>query len=65
MKRVKAIVGIQGADWSIDAGEVQDWGDDRAEFYIRSGDVELVEDLNPQKPKVVEEPKAKRSKAKK
>ena len=62
MKRVKAIVGIQGADWSIDAGEVQDWGDDRAEFYIRSGDVELVEDLNP---KAVEEPKAKRSKAKK
>jgi len=46
MKRVKAKVGIQGNGWAIDAGEVQDWGDDRAELFLRSGDVELVEDLN-------------------
>ena len=47
MKRVKAKVGIQGNGWAIDAGEIQDWGDDRAELFLRSGDVELVEDLNP------------------
>ena len=46
MKRVKAKVGIQGNGWAIDAGEIQDWGDDRAELFLRSGDVELVEDLN-------------------
>jgi len=47
MKRVKAKVGIQGNGWAIDAGEIQDWGDDRAALFLRSGDVELVEDLNP------------------
>jgi len=46
MKRVKAKVGIQGNGRAIDAGEIQDWGDDRAELFLRSGDVELVEDLN-------------------
>ena len=46
MKRVKAKGGIQGNGWAIDAGEIQDWGDDRAELFLRSGDVELVEDLN-------------------
>ena len=46
MKRVKAKVGSQGNGWAIDAGEIQDWGDDRAELFLRSGDVELVEDLN-------------------
>ena len=46
MKRVKAKVGIQGNGWAIDAGEIQVWGDDRAELFLRSGDVELIEDLN-------------------
>ena len=36
MKRVKAKVGIQGNGWAIDAGEIQDWGDDRAELFLRS-----------------------------
>jgi len=56
MKRVKAKVGIQGNGWAIDAGEIQDWGDDRAELFLRSGDVELVEDMNP---KAEEPPKKK------
>jgi len=56
MKKIKAKVGIQGNGWAIDAGEIQVWGDDRAELFLRSGDVELVEDLNS---KVEEPPKKK------
>ena len=56
MKKIKAKVGIQGNGWAIDAGEIQVWGDDRAELFLRSGDVELVEDLNS---KVEESPKKK------
>jgi hypothetical protein len=56
MKRVKAKVGIQGNGWAIDAGEIQDWGDDRAALFLKSGDVELIEDLNQ---KVEEPPKKK------
>ena len=50
MKRVKALCGIQGNGWAIDEGEIQDWGDDRYELFVKAGYVELVEDLSP-KPK--------------
>jgi len=43
MPKVKAKVGIQGNGWAIDAGEIQEWGEDRAALFLRSGDVELVD----------------------
>jgi hypothetical protein len=50
MKKVRALVGIGGPDFHLDADEVVDWPNERADYFINAGLVELVEDLNP-KPK--------------
>jgi hypothetical protein len=60
MKRVRALVGIGGPDFHLDADEVVDWPDFRADYFIAAGQMELVEDLNPPKPKPKKKPAKKK-----
>lgn len=51
MKRVRALQGWGGPDYHISEDEVVDWPNERADYFINAGLMELVEDLDPPKPK--------------
>ena len=64
MPKVKALCGIAGNGWYIDEGEIQEWGQDRVDLFLKAGYVELVEDLSP-KPKRKAAPRKKTAAKKK
>ncbi len=61
MKRVRALQGFGGPDYQIGQDDVVDWPNERADYFIDKGLMELVEDLDPPKKKA----KPKKAKKKK
>ena len=62
MKRVRALQGFGGPDYHISEDDVVDWPNERADYFINAGLMELVEDLDPPKKKA--KPKKKAAKKK-
>ena len=60
MKRVEVLESFGGPDYSVSVGDILDWPDERADYFIKRGLLKLIEDLNP-KPK----PEKKAAKSKK
>ena len=49
MKRVRALQGFGGPDYHVSQDEIVDWPNERADYFINAGLMELVEDLTPKK----------------
>ena len=62
MKRVRALQGFGGPDYHISQDDVVDWPNERADYFINAGLLELVEDLNPKKAKPKKKAPAKKKK---
>ncbi len=62
MKRVRALQAFGGPDYHISQDEIVDWPNERADYFIGKGLMELVEDLDPPKKKAKKKAPAKKKK---